>query len=80
MLGDPPPSRAGVVAAGMSQLQIENYAQVIGNLPAFLGLGVAEAKHRRVLLPARSCPGGRGGVGNHYRSARDGGVGMGVWG
>ena len=45
------------VAAGMSQLQIENYAQVIGNLPVFLRLGVASAKHRRVLFAGAQLPG-----------------------
>ena len=68
------------VAAGMSQLQIENYAQVIGNLPAFLGLGVAAAKHRRVLLPARSCPGGPWRRGQSSSQCEDDSVGMGVWG
>ncbi|MFZ0850492.1 MAG: hypothetical protein WAO08_14935, partial [Hyphomicrobiaceae bacterium] len=42
---------------GTSQLQIENYAQVIGNLPVFLQLGVAAAKHRRVLFAGAQLPG-----------------------
>ena len=68
------------VAAGMSQLQIENYAQVIGNLRAFFQLGVAAAKHRRVLLPTPSCPGGPWWRGQSSSQGEDGGVGMGVWG